>query len=59
VADEALGIALFCAVRARNLEDGVVMAVNITGDSDSTRAITGNLLGVMLGVTDDLATVEA
>ena len=50
VAEEALGIALFCSLRARNLEEGIVMAVNITGDSDSTGAITGNLLGAMLGV---------
>ena len=50
VAEEALAIALFCALRARNLEEGVVMAVNLTGDSDSTGAIAGNLLGAMKGV---------
>jgi ADP-ribosylglycohydrolase len=50
VAEEALAIALCCALRAVNLEEGVIMAANITGDSDSTAAITGNILGAMLGV---------
>ena len=49
VAEEALAVALFCALRAKSLEEGVIMAVNITGDSDSTGAIAGNLLGAMLG----------
>lgn len=50
VAEEALAIAVFCSLRASNLEEGIVMAVNITGDSDSTGAITGNLMGAMNGV---------
>lgn len=50
IAEEALAISLYCALRAESLEDGVVMAVNITGDSDSTGAITGNLLGALHGV---------
>jgi ADP-ribosylglycohydrolase len=29
---------------------GVLLAVNHSGDSDSTGAITGNLLGLMLGI---------
>ncbi len=49
VAEEALAIAVFCALRAHSLEEGVVMAVNRTGDSDSTGAIAGNLLGAMMG----------
>jgi ADP-ribosylglycohydrolase/protein-tyrosine phosphatase len=52
VAEEALALSLFCALRATSLEEGVVMAVNITGDSDSTGAITGNLLGAMLGLRE-------
>jgi ADP-ribosylglycohydrolase len=51
IAEEALAIALYCALTASNLEEGVVAAVNITGDSDSTGAITGNLLGAMHGMT--------
>ncbi|PUX67692.1 ADP-ribosylglycohydrolase family protein, partial [Cronobacter sakazakii] len=51
VAEEALAIALFCALRARSFEEGVLMAVNHDGDSDSTGAIVGNLLGAMYGIT--------
>jgi ADP-ribosyl-[dinitrogen reductase] hydrolase len=36
VAEEALGISLYCASTAESLKEGVIMAVNITGDSDST-----------------------
>jgi ADP-ribosylglycohydrolase len=51
VAEEALAISLYCALRAESLEDGVIMAVNITGDSDSTGAIAGNLLGALHGAS--------
>jgi ADP-ribosylglycohydrolase len=51
IAEEALAIAVFCALRAPSLEEGIVSAVNITGDSDSTGAITGNLLGAMHGAS--------
>lgn len=50
VAEEALAIALFCALTARDFADGVRRAVNHSGDSDSTGAITGNLLGARWGV---------
>lgn len=50
VAEEALAISIYCALTAKSLEDGIVTAVNITGDSDSTGAITGNILGAMAGV---------
>jgi ADP-ribosylglycohydrolase len=50
VAEEALAIAVFCALQARSLEEGLVLAVNLTGDSDSTGAMAGALLGAMLGV---------
>ena len=49
VGEEALAIAVFCALRANDLEDGICMAVNITGDSDSTGSIAGNILGAMYG----------
>jgi ADP-ribosylglycohydrolase len=49
-AEEALSIALACALAAPDLETGVRLAVNHDGDSDSTAAIAGNLLGVMHGV---------
>jgi ADP-ribosylglycohydrolase len=50
VGEEALAIALYCALRAGTLEEGVALAVNLTGDSDSTGAIAGNLLGALHGV---------
>ncbi len=50
VAEEALAISIYCALVARNFKQGVILAVNHDGDSDSTGSITGNLLGAMLGV---------
>jgi ADP-ribosylglycohydrolase len=49
VAEEALAIALFCALRAENFEHGLRLAVNHSGDSDSTGSLTGQLLGALLG----------
>jgi ADP-ribosyl-[dinitrogen reductase] hydrolase len=51
VAEEALAISLYCALTAETLEEGILMAVNITGDSDSTGAMTGNLLGALHGAS--------
>jgi ADP-ribosylglycohydrolase len=51
VAEEALAISVYCALVARDFRQGVVMAVNHDGDSDSTGAITGNLLGALHGVS--------
>lgn len=50
VAEEALAIAVYCALAAKCFEQGVVWAVNHDGDSDSTGAIAGNLLGTQYGV---------
>lgn len=50
VAEEALAIGVYCALAARNFEQGVFWAVNHGGDSDSTGAIAGNLLGALHGV---------
>jgi len=49
-AEEALAIAICCALAASDFRDGVLRAVNHSGHSDSTGAIAGNLLGAMLGV---------
>ncbi|WP_233217358.1 ADP-ribosylglycohydrolase family protein [Trinickia dabaoshanensis] len=51
VAEEALAISVYCALVAKDFRDGIILAVNHDGDSDSTGSITGNLLGTMLGVT--------
>lgn len=49
IAEEALAISVYCARVARSFRQGVMLAVNHDGDSDSTGAITGNLMGAMLG----------
>jgi ADP-ribosylglycohydrolase len=50
VGEEALAIALYCAIRhADDFRAGVLAAVNITGDSDTTGSITGAILGALLG----------
>lgn len=48
--EEALAIALYCATRHfDNFEEALIAAVNHAGDSDSTGAITGNILGAAIG----------
>jgi ADP-ribosylglycohydrolase len=49
IAEEALAIAIYCALTAGSFADGVIRAVNHDGDSDSTGAITGHLLGALHG----------
>ena len=50
VAEETLGISLYCALRHQNdFSAGVIAAVNHKGDSDSTGAVTGNILGALSG----------
>lgn len=50
VGEEALAIAVYCALRYEgNFSAGLVAAVNHEGDSDSTGAITGNILGALEG----------
>ena len=50
VAEETLGISLYCALKYQNdFSAGVMAAVNHRGDSDSTGAVTGNILGALLG----------
>lgn len=50
VAEEALAISLLCAIYYKNdFEKGIIAAVNHSGDSDSTGAIVGNILGLING----------
>ncbi|MDU1662501.1 MAG: ADP-ribosylglycohydrolase family protein, partial [Stenotrophomonas maltophilia] len=49
VAEQALAIGLWCALTARSLEEGVITAVNHSGDSNSTGLVAGNLLGAQYG----------
>lgn len=51
VGEEALAIAVFCALRFEDdFAGGLIAAVNHRGDSDSTGAVAGNLLGARLGL---------
>ncbi|MBO7393852.1 MAG: ADP-ribosylglycohydrolase family protein [Abditibacteriota bacterium] len=51
VAEETLAIAVFCALRYENdFEKALIAAVNHNGDSDSTGAVCGNILGAHLGL---------
>ena len=50
VAEETLAIAVYCALKyADDFEKGILASVNHDGDSDSTGAVTGNILGAALG----------
>ena len=50
VGEEALAIALYSALKHYDsFEDAVVAAVNHNGDSDSTGAICGNIMGLVYG----------
>lgn len=50
IAEEALSISLFASLVYENdFRNGVLLAINHSGDSDSTGAITGNLLGLING----------
>lgn len=49
-AEEAWAISLYCAIRhIDNMRVAIIAAVNHDGDSDSTGAITGNIMGAIYG----------
>jgi len=51
IAEEALSISLFAAlVHQNDFQEAIVMAVNHSGDSDSTGSICGNIVGAVLGI---------
>lgn len=50
VAEETLGIAIYCSLRHQDdFSAGIIAAVNHKGDSDTTGAVTGNILGALVG----------
>ncbi len=52
VGEEALAISVYCALKYQdNFKKALIAAVNHSGDSDSTGAITGNILGAYLGLS--------
>ncbi len=50
VGEEALSIAVACLLAAEDPREALLLAVNHSGDSDSTGAIVGNLIGARFGV---------
>lgn len=51
VGEEALSISVYCSIAAAgDFKKGLSLAVNHSGDSDSTGAITGNIMGAQLGM---------
>lgn len=51
VAEEALAVALYCALKNTDIKKALIMSVNHDGDSDSTGAICGNILGATYGIS--------
>jgi len=52
VGEEALGISTYCVLKYKDdFKKALIAAVNHNGDSDSTGAITGNILGAYLGLS--------
>ena len=52
VGDEALAIAVYCALKySGNIDKTLIAAVNHNGDSDSTGAIAGNIVGAQTGLS--------
>jgi ADP-ribosylglycohydrolase len=49
-AEEALAIALYCALKEPDYERALIISVNHDGDSDSTGSICGNIMGAVLGM---------
>ena len=51
VAEETLAVAVYCALKYENdFDSAIIASVNHRGDSDSTGAVTGNILGARLGL---------
>jgi ADP-ribosylglycohydrolase len=50
IAEEALAISVYCALAfSDDFRESILLAINHSGDSDSTGAITGNILGALHG----------
>lgn len=65
IAEECLAIAVYCALHSAKSGDtraALLLSVNHSGDSDSTGAVAGNLIGAVHGVSalpmDLVSTVE-
>lgn len=51
VAEETLAIAVYCSLKySDDFDKALIVSVNHSGDSDSTGAVTGNVVGAYLGL---------
>lgn len=51
VAEETLAIAIYCSLKySDDFDKAIIASVNHSGDSDSTGAVTGNIVGAYLGL---------
>ncbi len=51
VAEETLAIAIYCSLKyCDDFDKAIIASVNHSGDSDSTGAVTGNIMGAYLGL---------
>lgn len=51
VAEETLAVAIYCALKYHDdFEQALIAAVNHDGDSDSTGAVAGNIVGASIGL---------
>lgn len=49
--EETLAVGVYCSLKYQNsFEKAIVAAVNHSGDSNSTGAVTGNIMGAYLGI---------
>lgn len=49
VGEEAIAIAIYSVLKAKSFEEALIIAVNHSGDSDSTGSIAGNIAGAWYG----------
>ena len=55
IAEEAIAIALYCVLKHKgSFIDAIAASINHNGDSDSTGAICGSILGAYLGIDEIL-----
>ena len=51
MAEETLAIAIYCSLKySDDFDKALIASVNHGGDSDSTGAVTGNIVGAYLGL---------
>lgn len=52
VAEKTLAIAVYCALKyPEDFDKALIVSVNHEGDSDSTGAVTGNIVGTNVGLS--------